>query len=221
MSRFCFGLLTVGLFLAMASPGVGQKTPAVRLADVYVYPIWGLGGDPFSGVKVELFDSQSKLVAAGISSSDQPVVTLRKVSIGSYSLRLSHPEMNTVTRRVQLFRREHWFTESLLSDQLEYAFLPPEELAVSKSLVTFEGRIASAPKDGKQPMWARMMGIFSSVILDSRIKPDGSFEFRIEPGLYVLVVAHGTQVCAIQQVHSFRTLKEGPLRVILSSACRQ
>ena len=76
------------------------------------------------------------------------------------------------------------------------------------------------PKDGKQPMWVRMMGIFSNVILDSRIKPDGRFEFRIEPGLYVLVVAHGTQVCAIQQVHSFRKLDEGPLRVKLAASCR-
>jgi len=220
MSRFALGLLRVAVFLALVSPGAGQKTSPSELTDVYVYPIWGLGGDPFSGVKVELFDSDSKLVAAGVSSSEQPVVMLRQIPIGSYNLRLSHPEMNSVTRAVRLFRSEHWFTESLLSDPPEYAYLPPEELAVSKSLGTFKGKVASMPKNGKQPMWARMMGIFSSVILDSRIKPDGSFEFRIEPGLYVLVVARGTTVCAIQQVHSFRTLKEGPVRVILSSACR-
>lgn len=220
MSRFALALLTVGVFLAMASTGAGQKTLISGLTDVYIYPIWGLGGDPFSEVKVELLDSHGKPVAAGISSSEQPVVMLKGVHIGSYGLRLSHPEMNTVTRAIRLFRSEHWFTESLLSDPPEYAYLPAEELAVSKSLGTFKGKVASMPKDGKQPMWARMMGIFSTVIMDSRIKPDGSFEFRIEPGLYVLVVARGTQVCAIQQVHSFRKLDEGPLRVILASACR-
>lgn len=220
MIRFALTLVTVGLLLAMASPGAAQKAPASGLTDVFIYPIWGLGGEPFSEVKVELLDSHGKPVAAGISSSQQPVVMLKGVRIGTYSLRLSHPEMNTVARTVRLFRAEHWFTESLLSDQPEYAYLPPEEAAVAKNLGTFEGKVTSMPKDGKQPMWARMMGIFSTVIMDSRVKPDGSFEFRIQPGWYVLVVARGTQVCAMQQVHSFRKLDEGSLRVTLASACR-
>lgn len=210
-------LLLIGLFLALASPEVPQKAPASGLTDVFVYPIWGLGGDPFPDAKVELLNAEGKAVAAGVSTAEHPVVVM-KIHVGTYTLQLSHPEMNTVTRTVQLFRAEHWFTESLMSDQPEYAYLPPEELTVAKNLGTFEGKVTTTPKDGKQPIWARMMGIFSSVMADARVKPDGSFNFRIPPGWYVLVVARGTEVCAIQQVHSFR---KDPLRVTLASRCRQ
>jgi hypothetical protein len=64
----------------------------------------GIGWRSVFWRKVELLDSHSKLVAAGVSSSEEPVVML-KVSVGSYSLKLSHPEMNTVTRAVQLLGR--------------------------------------------------------------------------------------------------------------------
>ena len=210
-------LMLIGLFLALASAEVPQQAPESGLTDVFVYPIWGLGGDPFPDAKVELLSSEGKQVAAGVSTPEQPVVVM-KVHIGTYTLKLSHPEMNTVTRTVQLFRAEHWFTESLMSDQPEYAYLPLEELAVAKNLATFEGKVTSMPRDSKQPLWARMMGIFSSVMADARVKPNGSFNFRIQPGFYVLVVARGTEVCAMQQVHSFR---KDPLRVTLASRCRQ
>lgn len=223
MKRFWMILLTVGLFLMQALSGAAQQPPASGLSDVFVYPIWGMGGEPFPEVKVELLDAQGKAVASGVSSAELPVVILKGVRRGTYSLRLTHPdpEMNPVTRTVQLFRPEHWFTESLYSDLQGYVYLPPEEQAVAKNLGTFQGRVTSMPKDGKQPMWARVLGIFSSVIADARVEPDGSFEFRIPPGWYVLVVARGTQVCAMQQVHSFRKIAEGPLRVTLASQCRQ
>ena len=223
MTRLSLTPTLVTLFFVVISASASQG-PLSSLSDIFVYPIWGMGGEPFADVRVELLDTEGKAVATGVSSTELPVVMLKGLSRGTYTLRLSHQdpkrEMNPVARTVQLFRPEHWFTESLGMDLQGFVYRSPEEQAVAKDLGTFEGRVLAMPKEGGQPLWARMMGIFSNVILDSRVKTDGTFDFRIQPGFYVLVVMRGTRLCSIQQVHSFRKIDEGPLRVTLGPSCR-
>lgn len=223
MSRLTFTtVLFVLTTVVAASP---QRASAQRLSDVFVYPIQGLSGEPFPGVKVELLNSSSTVVASGVSTVELPVVELKGLLRTAYTLRLIDPDPNAgtrpVTRSIQLFRPEHWFTQTLLPDLQGYVYLPPEEQAVAKNLLTFQGRVTPMKPEAKRPMWARMTGVLSDSTMDSRIKPDGSFEFQIQPGPYVLIVVQGTKVCAMQQVESFRPIREGPLRVTLSPTCRR
>jgi len=206
------------LFFSLALAASAQVSTTAS-TDIFVYAVYGLTGDPFPGVTVELLDTRGKSIARGRSTAEQPVVTLKGIMRGSYSLRLQHAEMRTITRPIELFRSEHWFTQSLIGEPPESAFTSPEERRVDTHLATLSGRVFGTPTSGNQPMWARVVGIHSTVAADSRIRNDGSFDFRIQPGWYVLLIMHGTQVCDMRQVHPFQ-LKEGLEIKLAPGTCR-
>ena len=62
-------------------------------------------------------------------------------------------------------------------------------------LAPIEGTVVGLRSDSEQPMWAKLISLYSERVEHSRIDEEGRFRFRVDPGSYMLIIFRGNTPC--------------------------
>jgi hypothetical protein len=60
-------------------------------------------------------------------------------------------------------------------------------------LYTIAGKVVGNSSSG-DPLWVRVAGLYSSIIADTQMSKDGTFQFELPGGVYVVTTRSGTRV---------------------------
>jgi hypothetical protein len=60
-------------------------------------------------------------------------------------------------------------------------------------LYTIAGKVVGSSTTGGQ-VWIRVAGLYSSIIADTQMSKDGTFQFELPGGVYVVATRSGTRV---------------------------
>jgi hypothetical protein len=170
--RCCY-MLALSLFCLIAS---GQM-PETRTATVHLKLVDFRGEDLGDGT-VQVFKEEygSKNLASRFSTN-----TARNVLFGTYHLRI---------HKVGFFPSER----TILVNQ-------PNVWAVIQLYVSEENRPLTYTVAGKvvgsasnSPVWIRATGLYSSIIADTQMSEDGTFQLNLPYGVYVVTTRSGTHV---------------------------
>lgn len=198
-------------FLAVTAIGVlvvsaaefKQPVQSVSVSNVFVHVIGASWPQPIPRARVDLVDSSGRIVRTvetggdgstavrlGPGTSDKDGVLLTDVPFGEYEVRANDVRMYfEKSRHITVSRPEHWFTVSLVQWPIE---------GHEPRLIKTQFKLRRIPQS--RPMWARLSGLFSESIDETKINEDGSFEFEPSLGTYILTVYAGTNVCRIQRI---------------------
>jgi hypothetical protein len=213
--------IVVCLFVGSSTPAIGFQNIAVqadesRFATVYVNVVGALAPLPI-GSRIALIDGSGKVVqdvdtgyATGGSSRLPPPKRfgmLSAVPFGTYDLRVEAYAFKTMTVRLVVDRPERWVTVALS--------LAPSDRTLER--VVF--RIKTMPGSIENPIWARLVGVYSQVIEEARVDESGRAEFVVTPSSYVLILLRGRNICRVIQLNTVLS-NDRPLVIGLPKECQ-
>jgi hypothetical protein len=219
--------LRIAILLLLAYPVYvnGQKIstqtrPSGTTATVYVHVIGELAPLQIAGARIELLDLHGNTLRVAETGSDPQTRRIglvevidstgifRSVPLGTYDLKVVAVDFKPATRRIVIGQREHWFTVAL-------SLAPSDRTAESARF-----RVRTSIGSPENPIWARLVGLYSQVIQDARVKEDGVAEFIVPSSRYVLFILRGKSVCLMQQFDVPFSPNEMPVAVSLSRECQ-
>lgn len=172
----------VFLLLAVGAQELAKPQSETATATVHIRLV-GLSGDSLSEARVETFEATdgkqdfARLFQHGSAAG---------IPFGTYRLRTYAPGFWSADRDVRVFQSEVWVVMQL-------------ELGMGRSeggLATycFSGTV-KAPLSATRPFWLRLVGVYSSVLLDGQTDEYGKFTLcGIPAGSYALLTVQDRQL---------------------------
>ena len=203
--RMLFRCVMMLTFLARCPYLAGQD----RKYEATVHlKIVAVDGSDLGRAKVAMF--KKKFVQL---SSDREMASrfknnsIDQVPFGTYRLKVYATGFYETEREVQVFAPEVWVVVQLqVGEEVGTLGLPT---------FTLPGKVICSG-EGSEPLWLRMTGVYSSVVIDAKIPESGEFQVvGIPQGEYVLIARQGTRIA---HTLTFRVPTSTPVIIDLSSA---
>jgi hypothetical protein len=211
-----FCLLLIHSTLAMDINSSFGQDFEIKAATVYVNVVGALA-PLVVGSRIELLDEFGKVLrevdtgyaTGGSSRLPRPkrLGVFTDVPFGRYKLRVQAPELTTAVIGFVVDRSEKWVTVALN--------LAPSDRTPGRPRF----RIETTPSSIDNPIWAKLVGIYSQFVDEAPIDEKGKAEFVVDPSFYVLILLRGTQICRVIPLNIARH-NEKPLVIGLPKECQ-
>ena len=166
--------LVLTLFCLLAS---GQMAET-RTATVHLKLV-NFRGDDLGGGTVEVFQDVygSKNLASRFTANQA-----KNVLFGTYRIRVYKKSFSASERTILVNQPNVWAVIQL--------YVGEENGPLT---YTVAGKVVSSSSTG-DPVWIRATGLYSSIIADTQMSRDGTFQFELPGGVYVVTTRSGTNV---------------------------
>ena len=170
--RYCC-LLALSLFFLIAS----SQMPETRTATVHIKLV-DFRGDDLGDGTVEVFKDVygSKNLASRFTANQA-----KNVLFGTYRIRVYKKLFSASERTILVNQPDVWAVIQL--------YVSEENGPLT---YTVAGKVVGSSSN--TPVWIRATGLYSSIIADTRTKEDGTFQFELPGGVYVVTTWSGTHV---------------------------
>jgi hypothetical protein len=193
-----------------------RPAPEAKSATVYVNVLGALA-PLVIGARIELIDGSGKVVKAvdtgyATGASDRlprpgRVGILSNVPFGTYDLRVEAYAFTRSTLRLAVDRQERWITVALN--------LAPSDRTLGPARFS----IRTTPGTTDNPIWAKLVGVYSHFIDETRVDEKGNAEFIVDPSFYVLMLLRGPHICRVIPLNIVLQ-NEKPLVIGLPKECQ-
>jgi hypothetical protein len=165
--------LLLSLFCLIAS---GQMAET-RTATVHLKLV-DFRGDDLGNGRVEVFKDVygSKNLASRFTANQA-----KNVLFGTYRIRVYKKLFSASERTILVNQPDVWAVIQLNFSEENGALL-----------YTIAGKVVGSSSTGG-PVWIRIAGLYSSIIADTQMSKDGTFQFELPGGVYVVTTRSGTR----------------------------
>ncbi len=171
-SLYCLSLF---IFFGLIASGQMAET---RTATVHLKLV-NFRGDDLGDGTVDVFKDVygSKNLASKFTANQA-----KNVLFGTYRIRV-YKKMFSASERTLLVNQPDVWAVIQLNVSEENGPL----------LYTIAGKVVGSSSAG-DPVWVRVAGLYSSIIADTQMGKDGTFQFELPSGVYVVTTRSGTRV---------------------------